>query len=624
MIQKRAMNTTKLTVTFLFLSILFIPTVLSQGKLERVEPAFWWAGMKNKNLQLLIYGKEISNAKPTLDYEGVNISKVVSVENPNYLFIYLHIGDEAKPGHFDIEFKLKNKVYAAYKYELKARASNSASRQGFSPSDVLYLITPDRFVNGDPDNDDLPGMEEIADRANNGGRHGGDIKGIHDHLSYIKSMGFTAIWLNPVLENNMPSYSYHGYAATDFYKVDPRFGTNEDYLNLSIDAGKKGIKLVMDMILNHCGSEHWWIKDLPTSNWLNNQDGFKGTTHRRTTIQDPYRSQIDYDEFANGWFVETMPDLNQKNELLATYLIQNSIWWIEYAKLSGIRMDTYPYPDMYFMSEWTCKVMEEYPNFNIVGEEWTSNPALVAHWQRGKENANGYSSCLPSLMDFPIQESLVKSLNDKESAFSGLRSIYEMLANDFLYADPFNLVTFPDNHDMDRFFTQINEDFGLFKNGIVYFATMRGIPQFYYGTEILMTNSQRGDHGDIRSDFPGGWIGDEKNAFTENGLTRQEKEAKTFVQKVLNWRKTASAIHKGKLVHYNPKDGIYVYFRFYEAHKIMVILNKNKREVSLDLTRFKEMLDGKKVGLEIISGKQINLVESLNLLEESPMIIELK
>lgn len=615
------MNIIKVCIIAILSLIMIKPQAYSQVKLEKIEPEFWWVGMKNLKLQLLVYGKDISATRPVFDYEGVMLDRVVEVENPNYLFIYLSISANTKPGSFAINFKKGKKILTSYEYHLKERDLGSADRVGFTPADVMYLITPDRFVNGKPDNDNLPGMLETADRTNKGGRHGGDIAGIYNNLNYIKKLGFTTIWLNPILENNMPVFSYHGYAATDFYKVDPRFGTNEDYVNLNKSAKKMGLKMVMDMILNHCGSEHWWMKDLPTKDWLNNQKKFQWTTHRRTTIQDPYSSKIDHKEFADGWFVQTMPDLNQRNELLGTYLIQNSIWWIEYADLSGIRMDTYSYPDMYYMSEWTCRVMEEYPNFNIVGEEWTSNPALIAHWQRGKQNSNGYTSCLPGLMDFPGQEYFMKSLNEKETGSSGFRSIYEMLGNDFLYADPYNLVIFPDNHDMDRFYTQINEDFDLFKIGIAYFATMRGIPQLYYGTEVLMTNNLKGDHGVIRTDFPGGWKGDTKNAISGDGLTDKEKEAQEFVSKVLNWRRTASAIHDGKLMHYNPKNGVYVYFRYTENEKIMVILNKNNQEVSLDISRFSEMLQQAVTGTEILSGEKISLKETLNIAPLSPMII---
>ncbi|MCB0855607.1 MAG: cyclomaltodextrinase N-terminal domain-containing protein, partial [Bacteroidetes bacterium] len=429
---------------------------------------------------------------------------------PNYLVIDLEISDQAKPGTLVLNFKRGDENVVSVNYELQKRREGSASREGFNPSDVMYLITPDRFANGNPENDEVAGLKEKSDRKFKGGRHGGDIKGILDNLNYIKDMGFTAIWVNPVLENDMEKFSYHGYSTTDFYKVDARFGTNEDYVLLSKKAKEIGIKLIMDMIINHNGSEHWWMKDLPTSDWVNYQQEFlEGeyhiTSHRKATIQDPYVSQKDLDEYVDGWFVPTMPDLNQNNPYMAKYLTQNSIWWVEYADLDGIRMDTYSYPEQDYMTEWTCDVMEEYPRFNIVGEEWHLNPSIVAYWQKGKENSNGYTSCLPSLMDFPLQSGVVEGLNAKETSFSGWVNTYDRLANDFIYADPSNMVTFPDNHDMQRFYSQVNEDYDLFKLGIAYFLTVRGIPQIYYGTEILMTSSS--DHGIVRSDFPGGWKG---------------------------------------------------------------------------------------------------------------------
>ena len=363
-------------------------------------------------------------------------------------------------------------------------------------------------------------------------------------------MGFTAIWLNPVLENDMPDYSYHGYAATDFYKVDQRFGSNEEYRALIAKAKDKGIKIIMDMILNHCGSEHWFVKDMPTDDWVNFGGEYVNTSHRRNTVQDIHASEYDKRMFSDGWFVKTMPDLNQRNPLLATYLIQNTIWWIEYSGLSGIRMDTYPYPDKDFMTDWTCAIRAEYPNFNTVGEEWVNNPAIVSYWQEGKDNHDDYTSCLPSLMDFPIQYALAQALVQEEKQYgSGLIELYKMLSQDFLYADPYSLVVFPDNHDMDRFFTQVNEDLDLFKMGIAYILTLRGTPQLYYGTEILMDNEGApGDHGIIRTDFPGGWKGDEVNGFTGKGLSEQQKEAKAYIKKLLNWRKT-NASHPPRQAH---------------------------------------------------------------------------
>ncbi len=601
--------------------ILVSPSLAAQ---TRVEPPFWWTGMQNPNLQLLVHAPKIAEWHPSVNYPGLRMERVLRTENPNYLFIDLLLMDGVKPGKFHIEFKKDGKVMHRHVYELLAREAGSAQRQGFTPADVMYLITPDRFVNGNPANDNVPGMREKADRNNKGGRHGGDIEGLVKSLDYIADMGFTAIWVNPVLENDMTSYSYHGYSTTDFYKVDPRFGANEDYHRLSIAAQAKGIKMIMDMIVNHCGSEHWWMKDLPAADWLNYQGGFVGTNHRKSVIQDPYVAPADLERFVDGWFVPTMPDLNQRNPLLATYLIQNTIWWIEYAGLAGIRMDTYPYPDKHFMSDWACAVMREYPQFNIVGEEWTENPAWVAYWQGGKQNRDGYTSCLPGLMDFPLQGALRKGLTEKEGWSEGLMRMYEMLANDFLYADPSNFVIFPDNHDMSRFFTQMNEDYDLFRMGMVYTYTMRGIPQIYYGTEILMKNPGTDDHGIIRSDFPGGWPGDKVNAFTGEGLDAQQKEAQELLRRLGLWRKQATVIHQGKLRHYLPVNGLYVYFRYDDKDKVMVVMNKNEKPASLELGRFSDMIGSARNGKDILTGQTQLIGKSLAIPAKSAMVLELE
>ncbi|GAB3815914.1 glycoside hydrolase family 13 protein [Pontibacter rugosus] len=581
--------------------------------------------MKETKLQLLLHGKNIATLEPHIQYPGIKITDVIKVKSPNYLFINLDL-KSAKPGKFEVQLKQGAKVAQLYKYELKQREANSEAREGFNSSDVMYLITPDRFANGNPKNDSMKGMADKLNRSDKAGRHGGDITGIINHLDYIDEMGFTTLWVNPVLENDQPDYSYHGYSITDFYKVDPRFGSNQEYVALSKHAKKRGLKLVMDMVLNHCGSEHWWMQDLPTENWLNFQGDYKQTSHNREAIQDPHAAAYDYKMHTQGWFVETMPDLNQENELMANYLIQNTIWWIEYADLSGIRMDTYSYPSPAFMSEWTRRVMQEYPNFNIVGEEWSLNPAIVSYWQRGKQNANGYTSYLPSLMDFPLQAALIASLKAEEGGWqSGWQQLYQMLANDFIYADPGNLVIFPDNHDMDRIFTQLNKDEALTKLAIAYTLTTRGIPQLYYGTEILMHNDVADDHGIIRTDFPGGWAGDKTNAFTRSGLTKAQQDMQLYTQKLLNWRKQAAVIHKGKLTHYAPEKGVYVYFRQYEGESVMVILNKNEIPVELELAKFLPQLNAATQGIDVISGQKFNLKESIILLPvKAPLILELK
>ncbi|PWJ39955.1 glycoside hydrolase family 13 protein [Sediminitomix flava] len=596
----------------LLLSFFFMGHMASAAKyqIDHLEPSTWWVGMKNPKLQLLVHGENISELRPEIKYDGVTLDQVSLVENPNYMFIDLTIAESAKAGKFEIVFTKSGKKALSYTYELLDRAKDSADRIGFNNTDVMYLITPDRFANGDPSNDSVDGMADKYNREDDYGRHGGDIQGMIDHLDYIEDMGYTALWVNPMIENDMPSSSYHGYAITDFYQVDARFGSNEDYKKLADACDERGIKLIMDMIMNHCGSEHWWMKDLPTSDWLNFQDGFKPTNHKRSVTQDPYASKADTKLHFDGWFVETMPDMNQRNPFMATYLIQNTIWWVEYAGLEGIRMDTYPYPDQHFMADWTEAVMTEYPEFNIVGEEWTTNPALVAYWQRDKKNANGYTSELPSLMDFPIQDALAKSLNSDHTQWGqGFNLLYEMQANDFLYADPYNLVVFPDNHDMDRIYTQLEEDYTKYKLAIAYMLTTRGIPQIYYGTEILMSHMGTSSHGALRADFPGGWEGDKVNAFTGEGLDAKAKEAQDFNKKLTNWRKTATAIHDGKLTHFAPAGmdgGSYVYFRYDDNQKVMVVLNMGE-DKELYLADYAEVLDGETKGTDVISGKEFDL-----------------
>ena len=591
---------------------------------DRVEPTFWWVGMKNPTVQLMVHGEGIALSEITLNYPGVKIKTISRLENPNYVFVDLSISPEAKAGKFPIEFRKSKKEVVSYNYELKNREPNSASRKGFDGSDVIYLITPDRFVNGNPANDAVAGMKELPNRTNMNGRHGGDIQGIKNSLDYLSKLGFTSVWLNPVLENNMTQVSYHGYSTTDFYKVDARYGTNEEYRELGKAVHQKGMKMMMDMIFNHIGSEHWWMDDMPSADWLNYYPEYKITSHRRTVNQDPYASEADKRLMADGWFVPSMPDLNQRNPFVSNYLIQNSIWWTEYLGLDGIRMDTYPYPDKFAMADWTKRIMDEYPDFYIVGEEWTTNPAVVSYWQKGKINQDGYVSYLPGLMDFPLNNAVVQSLKNPETWGGGLVTLYESLANDFLYADPDKLVIFPDNHDMSRIYTQLGENYDLLKMSIAYYATTRGIPQIFYGTEILMSNPGTEEHGVIRSDFPGGWAGDQVNAFTGAGLTTQQKQAQDFFSKILNWRKSSEVIHSGKLKHFAPEDGVYVYFRYNQSGKVMVVLNKNVQEKTIDTNRFSEIMVNCTSGKEVISGTTITDLKNLKVPAMSAMIIELK
>lgn len=596
-----------------------------QVSLERVEPMFWWTGMENKNVQLMVYGQNISDTRINIQYPGVHMERVSLVKNANYMFVDLVITEEAKPGSFDMVFTENGKTKARYTYQLLERSKNSPNREGFNSRDAIYLMMPDRFANGNTANDKVDGMIELADRSIPDMRHGGDIQGMINHLDYIENMGFTGIWLTPVLESNQPTYSYHGYAITDFYRVDPRYGTNEDYKKLVDEASKRGIKVIKDLIFNHCSHSHWWMDDLPSSDWINNMpdSAYTITNHRKTLTVDPYRAASDLTTFTDGWFVTRMPDLNQRNEHLATYLIQNSIWWIEYAGLSGIRMDTYPYPDKEMMAEWTCRLKQEYPNFNIVGEEMSNYPSIVSYWLENKINHDGYQSCLPSAMDFPIQHALVNGLTEEEGWFTGLMRMYEALAMDFHYPDPSNLVVLGDNHDMNRVYTALKEDFELWKIAMTYLITIRGIPQIYYGTEILMTGFEHEGHGKIREDFPGGWPGDEINAFTGQGLTNKQKEARDYLKKLLQWRQNQKVVHTGKLLHFIPREGVYVYFRYNEDEAVMVALNKNENDVELDMSRFEEILDSYSQGIDPISKEQY-VLNMLNLHKKSALILELK
>ena len=613
----------KLVNLLFFLIVLSIISGYSQ--VERIEPPGWWAGMNSEELELIVYGKNIASCSVGIEYPGIRIKSVSRQENPNYLFIDLEIQKDIKPGQFRIKFLKDGRIITEEPYVLEERKENSAERDGFDNSDVIYLLMPDRFVNGDPSNDVIPGMlENKINRKDPYGRHGGDIRGITEHLDYIEEMGFTALWLNPVLENNQKEQSYHGYAITDFYKVDPRFGTNEDFRELTRKASERGIKMIMDMVFNHCGSEHWWMKDLPSPDWINMYPDYVYSNHRKSLNQDPYRSESDLRDLTDGWFVATMPDLNQRNPFMARYLIQNSIWWIEYLGLAGIRMDTYPYPDKFMMSAWCKRILEEYPDFNIVGEEWNTNPLTVSYWQKGQVNRDGYQGNLPSVFDFPLQNAVTRGLLEEPGWSEGMIRIYDAISNDFIYPDPYNLVIFPDNHDMSRFYMQVGMDEQLYKLGIAFYLTTRGIPQFLYGSEILMTHTEGNDHGNIRKDFPGGWEKDPQNGFTGLNMDKKSLEMQDFFKDLLNWRNENPVIHTGKLMHFVPKEEVYVYFRYNDQKKVMVILNKNKSQVTLDPSRFSEVTENCITGKDVISGLEFDLTGKLKLEPMTPYILELK
>lgn len=576
---------------------MMLTSLSSLSQIERVEPPCWWVGFVETDLQLLVKEENISTAIPEINYSGVSIEKIEKGASPNYLFIDLNVDIETKPGTFEIIFTYKNGKKKRHIYELKKRKKESKKFIGFDSSDAIYLITPDRFANGDASNDIKSGLKETSiNRNKDYSRHGGDIKGIIDNLSYIDEMGFTAIWSCPLLTNDMKQDSYHGYAITDFYQVDPRYGTLGEYIKLSKMAEEMGIKLIMDQVVNHCGIEHWWMKDLPFKDWINFQLEFEQndeipiSNHRRTINQDLYSSESDSKLFHDGWFSESMPDLNQRNSFMAKYLIQNSIWWIEIIGLGGIRQDTYPYSDKEFMSQWAGSIIKEYPNFSIVGEEWSFNPLLVGYWQQGIKNNDGYQSNLTSTMDFPMQKLIVEALKEEDTWCTGFVKIYEGLANDFYYHNPSDILLFPDNHDMDRIYTQLDKDLVLTKMALSYILILPRIPQIYYGTEILMDNSDKfGDHGRIRSDFPGGWEGDKVNGFTGKGLTSEQVEMQSFLRILLQYRKNSDAIHKGKTVHFTPENGVYSLFRLKGDEVVILFVNKNKSRIIVDLNKFEEL-----------------------------------
>lgn len=597
---------------------LLFPGFLS-AKGITAEPAFWWSGMKNPELQLMVYGENIASFRPSVSYPGVKLKSSVALESPNYLLVYLDV-ENAQPGSFDITFT-KDKKQIKMPYELKARKKDACKIKGFDSSDVLYLIMPDRFANGDPSNDNLVMKTAYkTDRNDPSARHGGDLAGIEKHLDYIEDLGVTAIWLNPVLENDMQGGSYHGYATTNYYRVDRRFGTNEDYVRLIDKTHAKGMRVVMDMIFNHCGSDHIWMKDVPSKDWFNNLDKYVETSHVKEVYFDPYASEYDTKRMVDGWFVPSMPDLNQRNPHVATYLIQNSIWWIEYSGVDGIRQDTYPYADYKMMVDWCNAIYREYPDYNIVGEAWMNQTMGTAFWQKDSKLNERGNTMLKSVMDFRL-------MGLSHSAFfgdaGGMQALYEHLAYDYAYADIYNVLRFLDNHDTDRFLPAMPEKLDAFKQGIAFMLTIPGIPQFYYGTELLMNGTKQKGDGYIRLDVPGGWPGDAVNQFEASGRTNIQNEAWNYMQKLLKWRKGNEVIAKGKMKHFVPQNGVYVYARNLNGKQVVVIMNGNAKESVLPLDRYDEILKGYTSGKDVITGKVVSLQKELTLGAKDVLVLEL-
>ena len=584
-------------------------------------PPNWWVGMRDARLQLMVQGPGIGTSAPTLDHTPrAKIVGVARGDSTNYLFIDLRIAADATPGDLTFRFARKEGL-VTLRYPLLPRAPGSAQRRGFDNRDVILNLMPDRFANGDPGNDRIAGYAEAADRDNPGGRHGGDLRGMRDHLNHLAGMGYTMVWPTPLIENAQSAYSYHGYAATDLYRIDPRYGSNVQYRDFVAEARTLGIGVIQDVVPNHIGDGHVWMKDPPTADWLTYAGRYDPTRHGRTALADPYAAQSDRDDFTQGWFAPTMPDLNQKQPLLATYLIQNAIWWIEYADLSGLRVDTYGYSDGAFLAEWTQRIRAEYPHFSMVGEEWSDNPSVVARWQNGWVDGK---PGMPNMMDFPLSEAVRIALTEPANEYAGgLRRLYEAMVDDRLYSAPTALVAFEGNHDMPRLYSVLGENDDSFRIALVHLATIPRIPQIYYGTEVLMTSPTVRDDAASRRDFPGGWAGDRVNAFTGAGLSPRQAEAQRWLRTLLNWRKTATAVHRGRFLHYLPRDGVYVYFRDDDRQRLMLVLGRNDKAVELRLDRFAEGLKDANAARDALTGTAAPLGSTLTVPAHAALILEL-
>lgn len=597
----------------------------SMAQFQRVEPAFWWKGMKNPELQILLYGKNIAQQKIELS-DGIQIKDLTKVENPNYVFITINTNEINTP-KFKIFLKNGKKTISTYQYELKERTLNSSARESYTSKDVFYLIMPDRFANGDEKNDSNKSLIEKANRKSEGGRHGGDLRGIINNLDYLKNLGVTTLWLTPVCEDNEKAYTYHGYAQTDLYKIDARYGTNEDYRELSTELKKRDMKLVKDYVTNHWGVSHWLIQDLPTKDWIHwfedGKNGFKRSNYRTNSQMNPYAADVDKKVALDGWFDTTMPDLNQSNPLVLKYLIQNAIWWIEYAQLDGYRVDTYPYNDKDGMAKWCKAITDEYPNFNIVGETWMYDPAQIAFWQKDSKvgEIENYNSNLPSVMDFMLYENLPKALQEEENWDKGMIRLYNSFASDFLFPNPKNMMVFFENHDTPRINEMFNGNPAYYKLALTIVSTIRGIPQLYYGSEIGMRGDKNKGDADIRRDFPGGWKGDVQNAFVSR--TPEQNEFFDYTQKLLNWRKSKDVIHNGKTKNFSPERNVYVYFRYNDEEKVMVVINSSDKEQTIEMNRFQEMVPSSFIAKDVMKDAEVQIKDLLTIPAKSSLVLEI-
>jgi glycosidase len=643
----------KSILTIVLLSVVLVMNAAI--KITRIDPTDWFVGMKNPQLQLMVYGEGIREADVTTDYPGVVIENLVRLDSPNYLLVYLNLKD-AQPGEMTLKFQVKGSK-TQVKYQLKQREMSGDKRMGFTNADVLYMLMPDRFASSGKylekakklkgkkvkNADDRRLMElntYVVDRKQPSLRHGGDLEGIRQHLDYFNELGVTALWFTPVLENNSPDneagYStYHGYATTDYYRVDPRFGTNAEYRQLADEAHAKGLKVVMDMIFNHCGFEHPWVKDMPSKDWINlngwlkeskgssdpRGTSFLQTSYKLTPVKDPYASDVDLKETVDGWFVPTMPDLNQRNPHVMTYLIQNSIWWIETVGIDGIRMDTYPYADAKGMARWMKTLDEEYPNFNVVGETWVTEPAYTAAWQKDSKLSEE-NSYLKTVMDFSFFEKLSQAKNEETDAWwNGLNRLYNSFVYDYLYEDPNHVMAFIDNHDTDRFLGNGKDSLAL-KQALALLLTVKRIPQIYYGTEILMNGTKEVTDGNVRKDFPGGFPGDTKNCFTAEGRTKAEQSMFQWLSNILHWRNGNETIIRGMQKQFIPYNGIYVVARSWHRNNVVTILNGTSKPATMEIARYAELIENQTEAVDITTGKTVSLTKDIKLRPRQTMILE--
>lgn len=588
---------------------------------QRIEPTFWWTEMNEPKLQIMLYGMDISKVDISINYQGVSVLKKEVTDNPNYIFLYLNIAKNTQPGKFNIVLTKDRKTQILV-YELKKRRDGSVSRKSFTEADAIYLLMPDRFVNGNPANDSITGYHQGVHREIPGARHGGDIDGIISKIPYLSDLGITALWTTPLFENNDTQYSYHHYACSDYYKIDPRLGKNEDYLRLSETCHKNGLKLIIDVVPNHCSSSHWWIKDLPSKDWINTWPTYTSSNYRMTAWTDPHASEADLYRLTHGWFAPNMPDLNLQNSLLFDYLRQVYTFWIESADIDGMRVDTYPYNDIKTAARFIQSIRNEYPNMNVVGECWVKTPAEIAYYQSGNTNKDGFDSHLTSVMDFCLKDVLYAAFNEKESWDGGMARFYSLYAQDFVYPNPNLIMNFLDNHDIDRYSTSTKGDVRNYKMALAMLLTARGYPQIYYGTEIML-DGIAGSYEGNRFDFPGGWTSDKRNAFTPEGRTNAENEVFNYLKTLLNYRKNNPVLQNGNMKQFIPENGIYVNFRYNKEKMIMIIANNNQGIKELQLGRFTEMLTVKTQGMEITNSKTYSLQKPVSINGKTVLILEI-